>query len=240
MAGFTLSDGEIQLESTLHQEDLLDVKIDPFKDAPRDPISMCTNRNRDVMAKSLAVKLLLGKPLASDKDTDRSYYRLLAEASPTELIPIVHLRRHYKEALVRCLLDLTNGKSHETAEESNLMIFTASNFEAETSSGIVIVDLMTHWCGPCKGMISDLEKLAQYYKGRVKIGRVDVSRNWAISERFDNKEFPTLILLKNGEEASRRTEGFSYAELLKWTEGVLQTESSLPSVPKGEQSAPAD
>ena len=91
-----------------------------------------------------------------------------------------------------------------------------------------------------KPAISDLEKLAQYYKGRVRIGRVDVSRNWAIGERFDNREFPTLILLKNGEEASRLKEGFSYTELLKWTEGVLQTESSPPSVPRGEQSAPAD
>jgi hypothetical protein len=54
----------------------------------------------------------------------------------------------------------------------------------------------------------------------------------AIGEKFDNRELPTLILLKNGEEASRLKEGFSYAELLKWTEGVLQTESSPRAYPE--------
>jgi len=240
--GFTLVDGEIQLELTLYQVDLVDAKIRRFRDAPGDPIATCANTNKDVMAKKLAFKPILGKPRVQDKAAEISYYDLLAEGSPAELVPVVHLMKYYKEGLLRCLLDSTNGKAHGPTEESNISILTALNFDAETSNGIVIVDFMTHWCGPCKEMVPELEKLAQDYKGKVKIGRLDVDRNRIISKRFDTKLFPTLILLKDGKEINRMEVASSYTELRKWTQDALKGEISSPSgkVLGGEQSAPLD
>jgi thioredoxin len=239
--GFILSDGEIQLESTLHQLDLLDPKLYPFKDAPGDPIATCTHKNRDVMAKKLAFNLILKKPLAQDKAVEASYYELVAEGSPSELIPVVQLRKYYKEALLTCLLDLSNGKPLEATEGSNISILTASNFETETSHGIVVLDLMTHWCGPCKEMVPHLEQLAQDYKGELRVGRLDLERNRAIADKFDIKSLPTLIILNNGKEVTRVRKGFpGYGDLRKWIQSALQGEISPPSTLGGEQSTVAD
>ena len=235
--GFTLSDGEIQLESTLHQLDLLDPKLYPFQDAPGDPIATCASQNRDVAAKKLAFKLILGKPLAQDKAVEKSYYEFLSEGSPAELIPVVQLRRYYKEALLACLLDLGQGKPQGAATDSHILILTASNFDAETSHGIVVVDLMTHWCGPCKEMVPHLEKLAQDYEGKLKVGRLNLDRSEGMVERFKIRSFPTLIILDNGREIARSGKGFAnYADLRKWAQTALQGEHSSP----GEQSAPVD
>jgi thioredoxin len=239
--GFILSDGEIQLESMLHQLDLLDPKIYPFKDAPGDPIAICTRKNRDVMAKKLALNLILGKPLAQDKAVEMSYYELIAEGSPSELIPVVQLRKYFKEALFSCLFDLSNGKPPEATEESNISILTASNFETETSHGIVVLDLMTHWCGPCKEMVPHLEKLAQNYNGELRVGRLDLDRSRAIADRFDIKSLPTLIILNDGQEVARTGKGFpGYGDLQKWIQGALQGKISPPSRLGGEQSTAVD
>lgn len=232
--GFTLADGEYELESTLHQLDVLDPKIYPFQDAPGDPIAICTSKDRDVMAKKLAFKLILGKALAEDKVVEKIYYEFLSEGSPPELIPVVQLRRYYKEALLNCLLNSSKGTPQAATDQSNISILTASNFDTETSRGIVVVDLMTHWCGPCKEMVPHLEKLAQDYKGTLRVGRLNLARGAVTAERFNVKTLPTIIILNNGKEISRTEKGFSgYAEFQKWTQGALQGLG-------GEQSVPVD
>lgn len=179
------------------------------------------------MARELAFKLVLGKPQAQDKAVEMSYYIFLQEGSPAELMPVVHLRRHYKEGLLKCVLDLTDGKPHEAEEQSKLAILLASNFEAETSNGYALVDFMTHWCGPCKEMVPDLEKLAFDFKGKMRVGRLDVDRNRVVSDKFGVKKFPTLMILKDGKEVTRLEKGSSYTELRAWIQKALQGESAI-------------
>jgi thioredoxin 1 len=224
--GFVLPNGEIQLESSLYKLDLLDAKLYPFRDVPKDPIGVCTNNNKEVVARKLAYRLSIGESQAQERAAEMSYYLLLQEASPAELMPIVHLRRHYKEGLLQCVIDLTNGKVTDTADESNLSILIASNFETETRQGYVLVDFMTHWCGPCKEMVPDLEKLSHEFGGKLRVGRLDVDRNRAVSERYNIKQFPTLMILKDGKEVSRLEKGSSYSELRAWIQSTLQSESS--------------
>lgn len=224
--GFVLPDGERQLESSLYKLDLLDVKLYPFQDAPSDPIGACTKNNKEVSARKLAYRLSIGESQAQEKAAEVSYYLLLQEASPAELLPVVHLRTHYKEELLKCVLDLTKGNAPDAAEQSNLSILVASNFEAETRQGYVLVDFMTHWCGPCKEMVPDLEKLSLEFKGKLRIGRLDVDRSRVVSERYNIRQFPTLMILKNGEEVSRLEKGSSYSELRAWIQSAVQGEGS--------------
>ena len=55
------------------------------------------------------------------------------------------------------------------------------------------------WCGPCKAIAPIIEEIAEDYKGKVKVGKVDVDQNQNSAMKFGVRSIPTLLILKNGE-----------------------------------------
>ena len=55
------------------------------------------------------------------------------------------------------------------------------------------------WCGPCKAIAPILEEVADEYKGKVKVGKVDVDQNQNSAMKYGVRSIPTLLLMKNGE-----------------------------------------
>jgi thioredoxin 1 len=82
----------------------------------------------------------------------------------------------------------------------NVVTVTDSNFEQEViqSSQPVLVDFWAEWCGPCKMIAPVLDEIADEKAGAVKIAKVDVDNNQALSARFGIRAIPTLLLFKNG------------------------------------------
>lgn len=78
---------------------------------------------------------------------------------------------------------------------------TKLNFEEEVlqSEKLVLVDFWATWCGPCKMIAPVLEQIAEEYKGKVKIGKVNVDEQSEIARQYQILSIPTLILFKNGE-----------------------------------------
>ncbi|MBU4314584.1 MAG: thioredoxin [Candidatus Hydromicrobium sp.] len=78
---------------------------------------------------------------------------------------------------------------------------TDSNFEGEVinSEKPVLVDFWAVWCGPCKKIALELERLADEKTAELKIGKLNVDDNRDTAIKYGISSIPTLLLFKNGE-----------------------------------------
>jgi len=76
-----------------------------------------------------------------------------------------------------------------------------SNFESEVinSQKPILVDFWAEWCGPCKMITPELEKLAAEKNEELKIGKLNVDDNRDTAMKYSISSIPTLLLFKNGE-----------------------------------------
>ena len=77
----------------------------------------------------------------------------------------------------------------------------------------VIVDFHALWCGPCKVQSPILKELATELGERVKVIKIDVDQNNAISSQYQIQSVPTLIVFKNGKPVWRQSGVVSKANL---------------------------
>jgi thioredoxin 1 len=82
---------------------------------------------------------------------------------------------------------------------------TAENFEQEVlkSDIPVLTDFWAEWCMPCKMIAPTLEELAEEYKGKLKVAKVDVDSLPDLAQKYNIVSIPTLLLFKNGEIANQ-------------------------------------
>lgn len=82
-----------------------------------------------------------------------------------------------------------------------------STFEQEVlkSSEPVLVDFFAEWCGPCKAMAPALDQVAEEMTGKLKVVKLDVDQNPAVTSKYGIRAMPTLILFKNGQVAAQHT-----------------------------------
>ena len=83
--------------------------------------------------------------------------------------------------------------------------FDESNFDAEVlqSDLPVFVDFYADWCGPCKMMSPVIDKLAEEYAGRIKVGKVNVDENSSLAVEYGIMSIPNMCFFKNGEVVDR-------------------------------------
>jgi thioredoxin 1 len=85
---------------------------------------------------------------------------------------------------------------------------------------IVLLDVYTPHCGPCRLLAPVLEEVAAALGERVVVTKLDGSECEDV-DRLAITAFPTLILFRDGEEIDRRVGAGSRPALLAWLEGAL-------------------
>jgi thioredoxin 1 len=64
----------------------------------------------------------------------------------------------------------------------------------------VVVDFWAAWCGPCRMVSPELEKLAEKYEGAIEVVKVDVDANPAVSQAFNILSLPTIAFFQPGKQ----------------------------------------
>jgi thioredoxin 1 len=83
----------------------------------------------------------------------------------------------------------------------NSVVVSDKTFKAEVldASVPVLVDFHAEWCGPCKAMAPALEAVAGEMKGKVKVVKVDVDQNPEITNTYQIRAMPTLMVFEGGQ-----------------------------------------
>jgi thioredoxin 1 len=88
---------------------------------------------------------------------------------------------------------------------ANVLEINDLNFDTEVvkSSVPFLLDFSAVWCGPCKALTPIVDRLADEYKGKVRVGKLDIDDSPAVASKFAIKSVPTLLVFKDGKESAR-------------------------------------
>ncbi len=67
----------------------------------------------------------------------------------------------------------------------------------------VVVDFWAAWCGPCRMVAPEVQKVASNLAGRALVLKVDTDANQELAARFGIRSIPTIGVFQNGREVNR-------------------------------------
>ena len=125
---------------------------------------------------------------------------------------------------------------------TDIKVATDANFQdlVLKSEVPVVVDFWATWCGPCRMVAPEMEKLQAKYGDGVQVVKVDVDANPMLSQAFNIMSIPTIAFFRPGKDADgndytpQGVVGFRPLEQLEAQFGLKQF---LPSEQPAQQAA---
>ena len=82
-------------------------------------------------------------------------------------------------------LHLTDADFQKTLDEATTPVF---------------VDFYADWCGPCQMAAPIIDKLADEYKGKIIVAKLNVDENGQTAQQYQVMSIPTVIVFKKNDE----------------------------------------
>jgi len=85
----------------------------------------------------------------------------------------------------------------------------------------VLLDFWAEWCGPCKMIAPILEALADEYKDRVRVVKLNIDENPQTPPKYNIRSIPTLLLFRDGSVAAQQVGAVSKSQLESFLDANL-------------------
>src|SRR5436305_14008979 len=84
----------------------------------------------------------------------------------------------------------------------NVVELTTENWEREVvqSDKPVLVDFWAVWCGPCRALSPTIDKLADQFAGKVKVGKLNTDEAQEVAIRYGINTIPQVLLFQGGDQ----------------------------------------
>src|SRR5579871_6492349 len=84
----------------------------------------------------------------------------------------------------------------------NVVEFTSENWQAEVAQSAqpVLVDFWAVWCGPCRALGPTIDKVADQFAGKVKVGKLNTDDNTDVAVKYGISSIPQVLLFKGSDQ----------------------------------------
>ena len=105
----------------------------------------------------------------------------------------------------------------------NIIHITDADFEEKVlkSDVPIMVDYWAEWCGPCKAIAPVLEEIADEYKGKLVVAKMDVDESQKTPQKYIVKGIPTLMIFKDGEVIGTKVGQQSKSQLTVFIDSTI-------------------
>jgi thioredoxin 1 len=82
----------------------------------------------------------------------------------------------------------------------NVKNVTDQSFESDVlkADQPTLVDFWATWCGPCRQIAPMVDAIADEYKGRLNVAKIDIDSNQLVAQQYMISSIPRLLIFKGG------------------------------------------
>jgi thioredoxin 2 len=113
--------------------------------------------------------------------------------------------------------------THLPAVAEPVEVPSASAFDALVQSAAVpvIVDFWAPWCGPCRMVAPELQKVAARNAGQFLVVKVNTDAVPELGDRFRIRSIPTMAVFEGGREVTRTAGARPAADIEAFVQSAL-------------------
>jgi thioredoxin 1 len=112
----------------------------------------------------------------------------------------------------------------------------AFDLDVVKSSEPVLLDFWAEWCTPCKMIAPILDVIADEYKDRLRVVKLNIDENPKTPPKYNVRGIPTLLLFRDGTVAAQQVGAVSKTQLESFLNAHLSRTQNLTGEAHGSNS----